>query len=133
MAGKNTRKNKGPIGRKQHRTLRNKRQMRGGMFSWSKSTDKQLSRLDKLELRVDDIVEDLKKADKNIEVINQHLLIDSQKIDDWFHDGRIFAPKNGLTTIPTKINWLNSDIKELKADIKKLKNNIDLNNNQESK
>lgn len=30
MAGKNTRKNKGPIGRKQHRTLRNKRQMRGG-------------------------------------------------------------------------------------------------------
>jgi cobalamin-dependent methionine synthase I len=128
MAGKNTRKNKGPIGRKQHRTLRNKRQMRGGM----------LSLLKKKKPRVDDIVEALKKADKNIEVINQHLQIDSQKIDGWFHDGRIFAPKNGLTTIPTKINWLESDIDGLKADIdglkadiKKLKNNIDPNNIQE--
>lgn len=127
MAGKNTRKNKGPIGRKQHRTLRNKRQMRGGTFTWSKSTDKPLSRLDKLELRVDDIDRPLKKAERNIIVINKHLQIDAEQIDSMFVDDyRFNSARNSFLTIATKINRLEEGIKQLQKK-------IDPNNNQESK
>ena len=54
MAGKTTRKNKGPIGRKQHRTLRNKRQMRGGSWMGSRlSKSGENPKLDKILTNID--------------------------------------------------------------------------------
>mgnify|MGYP001267845644 CR=1 FL=1 len=146
MAGKTTRKNKGPIGRKQHRTLRNKRQMRGGINSnyetelqnwkkkkllldWTnkhpnavgwvakKSGAQTQARLDTLEHNVTSLTEVLKKMSDTVIVINKVLHIIPADELTIPHDRRYIA-------IPTKIE-------NLQNEIAKLQKKIDYINNEE--
>lgn len=124
MAGKTTRKNKGPIGRKQHRTLRNKRQMRGGMFWSSKSGQNLEDRLDTVEDGLKHLTYYSRNGDKMFQCITKMLGITEDNIQ-FISNDRVY------TTIPTQIETLKTDIEELKKNIEKLNTNFDNLNNQE--